>query len=162
MAEPQAGRCRFHAIQSFSLSIHSRMYEAQFSSFTPSASQDIKKHITSRSITPTSFISKTISRQSVRPSKSLRSSAVACVSIRPLRMNTLSVPRVAVSIRKVIDQRTSQSPLPRHAGLPALGPRSVPHGILFFGGPMTLSANRMPRCFSVKSEARRGFGLTES
>jgi len=46
-------------------------------------------------------------------------------------MNTLSVPRVAVSIRKVIDQRTSQSPLPRHEGLPALGPRSVPHGILF-------------------------------
>src|SRR5712692_1500691 len=61
---------RCHA-QSFSLSIHSLMYEAQFSSFTPSASQRTKKRITSRSITPTSFRPKSVSRQAFNKSPRL-------------------------------------------------------------------------------------------
>jgi hypothetical protein len=53
------GRCH---PQSFPRFIHSRIYEAQFSSFAPSASQPTRKRTTSRWITPTSFTSKTMSR----------------------------------------------------------------------------------------------------
>ncbi len=52
-----------------------------------------------------------MSRQSVWSSKSLLNSAIACVSIRPLRTNTVNLPRAAVSILNVIDQATSQSRL---------------------------------------------------
>src|ERR1700687_1560638 len=97
--------------QSFSLSIHSRRYGVQFSSFTPSASQRARKPITSRLTRLTSFRSRTMSRESVWSLKSLLSSTIAWVSIRPLRMNTVNLPRVAVSILKVIDQATSQSRL---------------------------------------------------
>src|SRR5216684_3004592 len=100
LVERPAGHCRS---QSFSLVIHSRIYGVQLSSFTPSASQRTKKCITSRSITPTSFRSKTMSRRSVWHSKSLFNSAMACLSIRPLRMNTVDLPRAAVSILKAID-----------------------------------------------------------
>ena len=96
-------------LQSFSLSIHSRTYEAQCSSFTPCASQLMKKRTMSRSITPASFRSRTMSRQSLWPSKSLFYSAIACVSIRPLRMKTVNLPRAAVSILKVMNLPTSQS-----------------------------------------------------
>jgi hypothetical protein len=43
-------------------------------------------------------------RQPVWSSKNLLNSAIACVSSRPLRMNTENLPRAAVSILKVIDQ----------------------------------------------------------
>src|ERR1700682_532086 len=59
--DPQARHYHVATTQSFSLSIHSRIYGVQFSSFTPSASQLIKKRITSRSTTPTSLRSKTMS-----------------------------------------------------------------------------------------------------
>jgi len=88
--------------QPFSLSIHSRIYEGQFSNFTPSAWQCSKKQITSRSTTPTFFRFKTILRESGWSSKSLFSSAIACVSSRPLKMNTVNLPRATVSILKVI------------------------------------------------------------
>jgi hypothetical protein len=94
--------------QSFSLSIHSRIYGAQFSSFTPSASQLAKKHITSRSTTVTSFRSKTMARRSVWCSNDLLNSAIAGVSIRPLSANTVNGPRAALSILKVIGRTTSQ------------------------------------------------------
>jgi hypothetical protein len=95
-------------LQSFSLSIHSRIYEAQFSSFTPSASQHTRKRTTSRWITPTSFRSTTMSRQSVWSSKSVLISVIACLSIRPLKMSTVNLPRAAVSILKVIDRLFNQ------------------------------------------------------
>src|SRR5260370_36676455 len=44
-------------------------------------------------------------------SKSVLNSAIACVPIRPLRMNTVNLPRAAVSILKTIDQATPQSQL---------------------------------------------------
>src|SRR5258708_29637511 len=91
-------------LYSFSLSIHSRIYEGQFSSFTPSASQRAKKCITSRSITLTAFRSKTMSASSGWDSNRLVNSAIAGVSIRPLRLNTVHPLRAAVSILKVIDQ----------------------------------------------------------
>src|SRR5690348_4494585 len=90
--------------QSFSRSIHSQIYEGQFSNFTPFASQCTKKRIRSRLITPTSFRSKTMPPRSLGSSKSLLNSAIAGVSIRPLRMNTVNLPRSVVSILKVIDQ----------------------------------------------------------
>src|SRR5258706_13930110 len=101
-AERQARHCHAGAAQSFSLFIHSRIYGAQFSSFTPSASQPAKKCSASRSITPTFFRSKTMPRWSVWSSKSLLISAIACFSFRPLRTNTVNLPRAAVSILKVI------------------------------------------------------------
>src|SRR5579863_6655431 len=79
--------------QSFSLSIHSRIYGVQFSSFTPSASQPARKAITSRPIRLTSFRSRTMSRRSAWNSRSLLSSSIAWLSIRPLRMNTVNFPR---------------------------------------------------------------------
>src|SRR6266852_7689547 len=48
--------------QSFSLSIHSRRYGVQFSSFMPSASQRERKPTTSRPTRLMSFRSKTMSR----------------------------------------------------------------------------------------------------
>src|SRR5712664_38783 len=59
--ERQARHYHVATTQSVSLSIHSRIYGVQFSSFTPFASHLIKKRITSRSTTPTSLRSKTMS-----------------------------------------------------------------------------------------------------
>src|SRR6266446_8382236 len=66
---------------------------------------------------PTSFRSKTMSRQSVWLSKSLLNSFTACLSMRPLRAKTVNPPRAAVSILKAIDfdhGTASQSVVPQH------------------------------------------------
>src|SRR5437899_2502353 len=125
--------------QSFSLSIHSRIYEGQFSSFTPSVSQRARKPITSRSTTPTSFKSKTMSQKSDWSSKSLLNSAIACVSIRPLRRNTVNPPRTALSILKVIDQpHRSRGSAALHSFHP-----NIDH---WYG-----NANRVPDWISLKT-----------
>src|SRR5258708_12868009 len=78
--------------QSFSLSIHSRIYGVQFSSSTPSASQRARKAITSRSTSLTSFSSRTMSQwfawsPNIRPNYTTPS-----LPIRPLRTPPLNHP----------------------------------------------------------------------
>src|SRR5258708_23568816 len=88
--------------QSFSLSIHSRTYAGQFSSFMPSASQLLRNLTASRSASLTSRKSRMMFRSR---SKSSFSSGTCAASIRPLRVNTVNLCRVDLSILKVIGYR---------------------------------------------------------
>src|ERR1700682_2260851 len=117
----------------------------------PSASQRTKKHITSRSITLTSFKSKTMSRKSVWHSKSLSNSAIASFSIRPLRMNTVDLPRAAVSILKAIDQAFDRHDSHGCAALHSFHP-STDHK----------QCNRVPNCISLKTGLEKEIGVPGS
>ena len=92
-----------------------------------------------------------MSRQSVWSSKSVLNSVIACLSIRPLRMNTVNLLRAAVSILKVIDRPVDQR---------CASGCTAPHSL----HPSTdhKQCNRVANWISVKTELKVELGVTES
>jgi len=94
-------------VQSFSLSIHSRMYAGQFFSFMPFASQFAKNFTEARSARRICCKSRTMFRGFFCSSTICANSPRCPTSIRPLKLKTMRSSSSDVSIFKVIREKVA-------------------------------------------------------